>query len=678
MFTKNRLQSLLNGPQFDAATTVNGPVLILAGAGSGKTRTLIHRMAFMLSEGIKAKNILGITFTNKAAAEMRERVKALLGAKVAKDITLCTFHALGIKILKKEITKLGYFPQFSIYDSADQIAIVRDGLRSYKAEKAFDQKTIQSKISWLKNQGMGPRDFINSDLFDEHDPYCLATAHVYEFYQDKLRFFNAIDFDDILCLTVQLFTQFPEVAELYSRQYQYIMIDEYQDTNPLQLKLAKALTCTHNNLCVVGDDDQSIYAFRGADISNILQFENLFPNTKVIKLEENYRSTSPIIKLANHVIKENSQRKEKTLFSSRPSESKPYLWATADPEHEAAVVVDDINKLQESGKRLSDVAILIRSNTQVDPIEDGLRMGQIPYRILGGQKLYDKKEVKDLIAYLNFLRNQKDSISLRRIINVPARGIGTTTLSKYATLALENKNSIFAEILKNKAIDPNREQKITSFTNLIFKSKENFKNLSLGQAVRNLVEDLSYLDYIEKSYSGSPNQIARRKGDIERFIDSADRFQTLFGEKASLHSFLEKVLLQDNQDQDDLNEEGVKNEVTVMTLHSSKGLEFDRVYLLGVEEDILPHKRSIAEGTQPEERRLFYVGITRAKSHLFMSYCKERKLYGKQVKCNPSRFIHSIGDDFVIKQDRTTFGHLSEQEAKDYKKSFFQGLMDDL
>jgi len=667
----------LNPEQRSAAEKVEGPVLILAGAGSGKTRTITYRIAHMVSNlGIKGKAILGVSFTNKAAKEMKERVITLLGKRGARGITLTTFHSLGVRILKKEINKLGYHLNFSIYDTSDQLGIIREALKLYHAEKKFDHKRILSQIGFLKNRAISEEDYLASPYYDEDDPYCLATEYVYSYYQDKLRFYNAIDFDDILFLVVKLFDKHPEVAEAYSELYQYIMIDEYQDTNGLQFKLIQGLTSKHNNLCVVGDDDQSIYAFRGADITNILEFERIYPEAKIIKLEQNYRSVSPILSLANHVIKENKERRVKTLWSTRESLQKPLLWAMADTDHESQVIVDDIAKFQADGGHLGNVAILYRSNTQAQPIEDELRISQVPYAVLGGQKFYEKKEIKDLIAFFSIILNHHDQMALRRILNVPHRGIGTATLTKFLVKSDQDKVSLF-EVMENMPeLAGPRAENIKTFTSLIRRYKEKFKHHSLAEATSTLIEDIGFLNYIDKQYDNA-KQADRRKNDVMMFIESAERFQRFHGEHATLKNFVEKLLLQDNQDSkedEDDDDDLRRNEVTLMTLHSSKGLEFDIVYLVGMEEEILPHKRTIVGGEDiSEERRLAYVGVTRAREKLVMTYCKERKIYGRNVTRFPSRFIIELAS-LYLEQDRTTFGHLSEEEKETHIKSTFAGF----
>lgn len=671
----------LNDKQREAAETIEGPVLILAGAGSGKTRTLTYRIAHMVDNlHIPAKNILAVSFTNKAAKEMKERVHTLLSKRISKGITLATFHSLGLKILKKEIERLGYHKNFSIYDTSDQLGILREALKRFNADKNFKKEDVLSKIGFLKNQGVSYDDYANSEYFDDEDPYSHATLYCYEYYQEKLKFFNAIDFDDILLLTVKLFDENPDVAKAYSEQFRYIMIDEYQDTNALQFNLIMHLTKTHNNLCVVGDDDQAIYSFRGADITNILSFERNFPGAKVVKLEQNYRSISPILNLANRVIRENKNRREKTLWSEWQSEFRPLLWQMADTDHESQVIVEEIVNHQSKGGHLGDIAILYRSNTQVQPLEDELRLSQVPYTIVGGQKLYEKKEVKDLMAYLYVILNPNDQMALRRILNVPNRGIGIRTLEKYIEKTVEENISLFKALEAYPALDPTREEKIKAFVDLINKFKSTFERQSLSEGISGIVEEISYFEFIAKNYD-NVKQIERRKNDVMNFIESAARFTERQKEKATLKSFVEKLLLQDSQDtsKDQEAEDGDvrKNEVTLMTLHSSKGLEFDTVFLVGMEEELLPHKKTVKQGEDiSEERRLCYVGITRAQKKLYMTYCKQRKLYGTLTPRHPSRFIHELDKENLLTiQDRTSFGHMSPDEAENYKKDFFQGLM---
>lgn len=663
----------LNPEQREAAETVLGPVLILAGAGSGKTKTVTVRIAHMLDNlKIPGSQILAVSFTNKAAYEMKERVGHLVDSRTRKGLTLSTFHSLGIRILREDIHHLGYNNLFTIYDQADQMSIVREALKNYRSGKNYDRSTVMSKIGLLKNQGVAADEFAKSKYYDPENNYDGATEFVYHFYQEKLQFYNALDFDDILFLVVKLFKLFPDVAKKYSEKFKYIMIDEYQDTNSLQFSMIEALTSTHQNICVVGDDDQAIYSFRGADISNILNFEKQYPNTKVIKLEENYRSTYPILNLANEVIKVNLQRKEKTMRTSKMEGLIPQLWATGDSDHEAAVVVEEIIKLQSHGALLSDMAILYRSNTQVPPFEDQLRISQVPYNIIGGQKFYEKKEIKDIIAYLTFIQNPRDELALRRILNVPNRGVGSVTLNKCLAKAVETKQHLY-QVLR----DEEEHEGITSFMQIIKKYQRVFNEQSLLPSISQLVEEIQYNDFIEKSYD-SAKLSQRKKDDVKNFILAADRFQDRYQEDATLKNFVERLLLADAHDSRNDGDDTKKNEVTLMTLHASKGLEFDVVFLVGVEEEILPHKKTIQDGTDTnEERRLCYVGITRARKKLIMTYAKERKMYNKMITRFKSRFVIELTECYK-EVDRTNFGEMSEDEVKDFKKNFFGSLMSSL
>jgi DNA helicase-2/ATP-dependent DNA helicase PcrA len=663
----------LNPEQREAAETVDGPMLILAGAGSGKTRTVTYRIAHMLDNlRIPGKSILAVSFTNKAAAEMKERVGHLVDSKTRKGITLSTFHSLGMRILREDIHHLGYNNLFTIYDQADQTSIVREALKNYRSGKSFERNIILSKIGLLKNNGVSSEDFTKSKFYDPENNYDGATEYVYHYYQDKLQFYNALDFDDILFLVAKLFRNHPDVAKKYSERFKYVMVDEYQDTNNLQFELIQALTSTHSNICVVGDDDQAIYAFRGADISNILNFEKQFPATKIVKLEENYRSTFPILNLANNVIKENTQRKDKTMRTSKMEGMLPQLWAAGDSDHEAAIIVEEIIKLQSNSIALSDIAILYRSNTQVPPIEDQLRISQVPYNIIGGQKFYEKKEIKDLIAYLTVIQNTRDELALRRILNVPNRGIGSVTLNKFLDIGTRDRKHLY-----NVLAEDDSNEHIQDFIALIKRYQILFNEQPLVQTIHQLVEEIKYYDFIEKSYD-SAKLANRKREDVKNFILAADRFQDRYQSDATLKNFVERLLLADSSDSHSSSDGFVKNEVTLMTLHASKGLEYDNVFLVGMEEELLPHKKTIVDNSDiNEERRLAYVGITRARKRLIMTFAKERKMYNKMIPRFKSRFVIEL-PALYKELDRTNFGDMSQDEVVDFKKNFFGSLRDTL
>ncbi|MFN8371065.1 MAG: UvrD-helicase domain-containing protein [Bacteriovoracaceae bacterium] len=482
------IEKELNKEQLKAVTTIDGPILILAGAGSGKTKTITYRMYYMIEVmKINPENILAVSFTNKAALEMEHRLRKLIGGSKADKTQLSTFHSLGVKILKQEIEKLGYQKNFDIFDTSDQLSVVREALYHLKAEKNFDRKVILQKIGLLKNMGISEEDFKDSNQYDAADPYDEACEHVYHYYQEKLKFYNAIDFDDILFLTIKLFRNFPDVKNRYSAKFKYIMVDEYQDTNDLQFELIRHLTATHNNICVVGDDDQSIYAFRGANVTNILNFPDYFKPCTIIKLEQNYRSHQSILHLANNVIKNNVKRSDKKLWTDLPEGEKPMLWSCLDPDHEVSLIVEEIQKMQKNGVVLSDVAILFRSNSQMQIVEDQLRLNNIPHYIVGGQKFYDKKEIKDIISYLSLIQNFNNDIALRRVINTPHRGIGKTTLEKYIEFGKSHKCSILNAMIKNPNLDPHKSDKIAQFTGLIFRYKSIFNTTPLPDSIKSLL-----------------------------------------------------------------------------------------------------------------------------------------------------------------------------------------------
>ncbi len=661
----------LNEKQKSAASIINGPLLILAGAGSGKTRTITYRMAHMIrNHKIDSSSMLALTFTNKAAKEMKERIRKLVGRAAAPQTI--TFHALGLTILKKEIELLGMRKNFTLYDRSDQQSLLRQALKTLKNGKSFDKQTLLSMMGDLKNKNIAPHEYANSLEFDESNDYCLALEYCYPYITEKMKYFNAIDFDDILLLTNKIFQNHPEVAKRYSSLYKYITVDEYQDTNPIQFNILKALTSVHHNICVVGDDDQSIYKFRGADIENILRFESHYPGANVVKLEENYRSTPNILALSNNIIKDNKHRKEKALWTSKPNDDLPLLWETLDTNHEAQIVVEQIEKLRTQGISPKEIAVLYRSNTQVPPFEDQLRLNQVPYKILGGKKLYERKEVKDLIAYFSVIFNPFDEISVRRVLNVPNRGIGAKTLEKYLNISTQSKKNLFRSLKEHCLLE--NDMKVSKFIELIQSFRVHASNSSLREFIQNIIDSTGYIKYLSKMYD-SQKQIEVRKNILFTFLESASRFESRY-QGDNLHKdFLEKILLTDSQDE---KEEEEKNEVTLMTMHSSKGLEFDYVFIIGMEEELLPHKRTIVNGEDiEEERRLCYVGITRARKQVYMTYCKQRMIYNKNSPRHLSRFL--LGkEQFYTHQDRTTFGHMTKEEAQEYKSNFFQGLMSSL
>lgn len=675
------LLNALNPKQREAVEHTEGPLLILAGAGSGKTKTITFRMVSLVkNHHIDPKRILGVTFTNKAAKEMRDRIKKLL-PKGSVLPQLSTFHALCIKILRDHIHHLGFDKAFTIYDTSDQLSLIRQCLDKSKNGKKYDRKIVQSIISKLKNHAISAGDFIHSKYFDQTNDYHHVVADIYPEYQRKLKLLNALDFDDLLFYTVTLLKSVPEALLSVSKSFDYVTVDEYQDTNPMQFDLIKLLTTSHNNICVVGDDDQSIYGFRGSDIKIILNFSVHFKNARIISLEQNYRSNNPILHLANAMIAHNKNRHPKKLWSTIESKDKPLLWSCQDDEHEALIIADDLLQLRTQGLLWSSVAILSRSNNQFVKLEDALKENQIPYQVFGGQKFYEKKEVKDLISYLAYIANPKDDIALRRIINVPSRGIGDQTLETLNTLALAQKATITSIIQKDQSsFRSSTQQALTGFLHLIQDLRKMLHTHSLAEVVKTLLERIDYNNFVKSFYSDQPILADLKKNDVQSFIDSISRFEkrhqaTGRSSKDLLFEFLQFCMLQNSPSGDDEDETNAQHQfVSIMTMHASKGLEFDHVYLVGVQEDILPHKKTVdANEDLSEERRLFYVAITRAKTRLVMSYAKEKVSYNTPKDKLRSRFLLGL-DEYFLYQDRTTLGHLSEEEAIEYKKSFFQDL----
>jgi DNA helicase-2/ATP-dependent DNA helicase PcrA len=678
--------SSLNPAQREAATHIEGPLLILAGAGSGKTKTITFRMAHMLEDyHIPGTEMLALSFTNKAAREMLTRLRTVVAAKKRKGITLSTFHSLGLKILRESIDKLGagFDSHFTIYDSADQMSLLRQVLRPFKSEKNFDRSTLLSIMSKLKNALISPQEFPSHPQYQAGNKYHDFLLHIYPIYQEQLRLLNALDFDDILYHVCNLFTRSPETADMYSERFKYIIVDEYQDTNPIQFKILQGLTRTHQNICVVGDDDQSIYAFRGADISNILSFEFQYPDTKVIKLEENYRSTQRILGLANAIIKQNKKRKDKTLWSQKDSGPLPLLWLCQDETHEAQLITEHIQSLMNQGVHLSEVAILVRGQTQMGPLENELKLGQIPYRLIGGQEFYEKKEIKDILAYLSLIHNARDDLSFRRIVNTPTRGIGPKTLDTLIELAALHKKSML-QIAREAHLYPellalDSFSSVERFAVLIEEARETFQRLDLNEALENLYNSLNYRDYVREQYE-KVTQIDLKLRDLDQLVTLTKRYLETHSDAKQLGPFLSELVLSDAHSKHNAtrDEDGKVYEVTLMTMHAAKGLEFDVVFIPGIEEEILPHKKSI-DGMEDlsEERRLAYVAVTRAREKLIMSYTKEKKIYNKMQPRKLSRFLHGCETHFQ-RVDRTSFESMEEEEFQNYKNKMFDDIFKSL
>ncbi|MFC4102059.1 DNA helicase PcrA [Paenibacillus xanthanilyticus] len=647
----------LNPPQREAVQATDGPLLIMAGAGSGKTRVLTHRIAYLIEKRRVAPwSILAITFTNKAAREMQQRVSALIGPS-GHDIWVSTFHSMCVRILRRDIGRIGFSQSFSILDSADQLSVIRNIMKDMNLDtKKFEPKAVQAKISAAKNELQTPERLENKigDYFDG------IVAKVYASYQKRLKFNNSLDFDDLIMKTIELFTDVPEVLAFYQNKFRFIHVDEYQDTNRAQYMLCKMLADQHHNICVVGDSDQSIYRWRGADISNILNFEEDYPEARTIMLEQNYRSTSNILNAANAVINLNTGRKAKKLWTDR-GEGEPITVYQAESEHEEGYfVTGEIQKNIKQGKKYADHAILYRTNAQSRVIEETLIKSDIPYQIVGGIKFYDRKEIKDLLAYLRLISNPDDDISFERVVNVPKRGIGDTTVAKLADIAGSRGISIFALLEELDWIDVTGRARtaLREFRDMISNLTQMVEYLSVTELTEKILEMSQYR--LELQRENTLESTARLE-NIDEFLSVTQDFEKRNDDK-SLVSFLTDLALIADIDSVDKDEPegGVKDAVILMTMHSAKGLEFPVVFIIGMEEGVFPHSRAFMDNEElEEERRLAYVGITRAEKQLFMTCARVRTLFGRTNANKPSRFLDEVPDE--LKKDASMFGRASSR-----------------
>ncbi|WP_017434406.1 DNA helicase PcrA [Saccharococcus caldoxylosilyticus] len=659
-FLSEKLLANLNKEQQAAVKTTEGPLLIMAGAGSGKTRVLTHRIAYLMAEKHVAPwNILAITFTNKAAREMKERVQALLGG-AAEEVWISTFHSMCVRILRRDIDRIGINRNFSILDTTDQLSVIKNILKEKNIDpKKFEPRTILGTISSAKNELLTPEKFAKR----ASSYYEKIVSDVYEEYQQRLLRNHSLDFDDLIMTTIQLFERVPEVLEYYQYKFQYIHIDEYQDTNHAQYMLVKMLAARFQNICVVGDADQSIYRWRGADIQNILSFERDYPNAKVILLEQNYRSTKRILQAANEVIENNINRKPKRLWTENPEGKKIVYYEAMNEADEAQFVAGKIKEYVDGGKRrYSDFAILYRTNAQSRIIEEVFLKSNIPYQIVGGLKFYDRKEIKDILAYLRVIANPNDDISLLRIINVPKRGVGASSLDKIVRYASENELSIFEALAELEHIG--LSARIATSLLEFRRQLEQWAQLQEYVSVTELVEEvLDKSGYREMLKAENTLEAQSRLENIDEFLSVTKHFENVSEDK-SLIAFLTDLALISDIDQ--LNEANGNSEdsVVLMTLHSAKGLEFPVVFLIGMEEGIFPHNRSLDdEDEMEEERRLAYVGITRAEEELFLTSAQMRTLFGN-IHVNPvSRFIREIPEELMEMINRRTL-HAAASQAK--------------
>ncbi|MGI6130220.1 MAG: DNA helicase PcrA [bacterium] len=640
----------LNEEQQLAVEHGQGPLLILAGAGSGKTRVLTHRIAYLLQQGVSPEEILAITFTNKAASEMRHRVETMVGMDIASGIWLGTFHAICGRILRSEITRVGYKSNFVIYDAADQQRLLRRGLRELNLDdKLYNPRTLQTVISRAKNELVGPdgleRFWLREGSRDYSSFWLQKVAAVYSWYQQTLKQNNALDFDDLLGLTVEILQTWPDALAHWQNRFRHILVDEYQDTNRVQYVLVRLLAGEHQNLFVVGDDNQSIYGFRGADIRNILEFERDFPSARVIKLEQNYRSTQTILDAANYVVANNSQQKEKRLWTVNGKGDQIRLYEAADGGEEGFFVARELQHLLSSGIRLKDCAVLYRTNAQSRSIEEAFLSQQVPYRMVGGVRFYERQEIKDTVAYLRLLENPEDALSLERVINIPRRGVGPQTWARLMNFAQENGLDPVAACVqagKVQGINKKTGQQIEAFGQLLQRLHALASELPLTQLISYLWEETGYRSLLETENS---LEAQGRLENLAEFLSVAASFAEE-NDDSSLSTFLSTISLYTDQDSYDAGVEAV----TLMTLHAAKGLEFPVVFLVGLEEGLFPHSRSLdtKEGLE-EERRLCYVGLTRAKRRLYLTYARSRYLYGREQYCRPSCFLSEIPAKFLFK-----------------------------
>ena len=652
----------LNAQQKEAVTTLDGPIMILAGAGSGKTRVIIQRIAYLIQKKqVPPQQIIAVTFTNKAAEEMRKRLQGILSGK-QEGIHLSTFHSLGVGLLRNSIHHLGYRSNFIIYDTRDQFSVIKTIMedQDFDDSELIDAKSVHYEICKAKSTGVLPEEFMDQHASQQKQ----LVGKIFRHYQKTMKGCNAIDFDDILNLTVTLFEEYPEVMDSLTERFRYIMVDEYQDTNHIQYKLLRHLTKRHRNLCVVGDDDQSIYGWRGAEVKNILDFERNYPDVKFIRLEQNYRSTQKILTAANQVISENTQRMPKKLWSEKHvGEKLDWLLADSEEEELEAVTRKIRTKIMQQGRRYLDYSILYRSNFQSRLVEEALREAKIPYRMLGGTSFYDREEIRDALAYLKVIHNPNDEVSLHRIINTPRRGIGKTSLIKAYEYCHETHLPLFKvmrDARKYERIPKDSAFKMEIFTGIISNYKQRFANEVLGTVLKDLLDEIGYLRFLE-TRSGDAKTRERRIMNVLELQVSVRKFSDKFPE-ANLQSFLERVSLFTQSDNDP---ETKADQVSIMTLHSAKGLEFPFVFMVGMSEGVFPNNRAIEEGGEDEERRLCYVGITRAQQELTFSMAKSRKRYGESIKQEPSRFLLNIDPDLLAVP---IIGEASEKVKKELSR----------
>ena len=657
----------LNDKQQEAVLATEGPCLVIAGAGSGKTKVLTHKIAYEIANGVRPWNILAITFTNKAANEMKERIEKLIG-DAAKDLWMGTFHSICVKILRRYIDRIGYKTDFVIFDTSDQKTLIKECIKALKVDdKLFTDRGVLTEISNGKNEMLEPKAYGVKYAGDFRRE---KIAELYELYQQKLKENNALDFDDIINLTIKILTENPDVLDYYTEKFQYVLVDEYQDTNKAQFMLVSMLASKYGNITAVGDNDQGIYSFRGADISNILNFERDFPGTQIIKLEQNYRCTGNILKAANAVIKHNENKYDKKLWTQNEEGKIPCIYNGEDEYDEARYIVEQIEHLKrEEYYKNSDFVVLYRMNAQSRAIEDILMREGLPYKVIGGLKFYERKEIKDIIAYLRLIHNTADNLSLKRIINEPKRGIGKTSLEKVQEIS-ENSGIPMYEIIKD--ADKYELSRVYAYSREFIEQieylREQKDKIEISDLIKATLNKTGYAKALELENSV---EAETRIENLEEFLTVAIEFEEQEADN-TLAEFLENITLSSDID----GMEDQEDSVTLMTLHSAKGLEFPVVFLVGMEEGIFPGYKSIGEPQAlEEERRLFYVGITRAKQYLYLTCAKHRTIFGATSYNQVSRFVQEIPEELLEGYAEMVNSNSKEDEFKDsgYRWSYGKG-----
>jgi len=656
----------LNPPQRRAVTTTEGPLLVLAAAGSGKTRVITHRIAWLLARGTSARSILAVTFTNKAAAEMKERVVRLVG-QGAQALTVCTFHAFGAQVLREHAPLLGWPKRFVIADTGDQISLVHRALRQrpIDGKSDFDPRRILAAISRAKNAGRAPA--AEGDAPSERE---VAAAEAFPLYQRALRAQAAVDFDDLLLLPLRLFREHPEVLDRYVRRFRHLLVDEFQDTSGAQLELLKLLAGERRNVCAVGDDDQCIYGWRGAEVGNILRFEQAFPGASEVRLEQNYRSVPAVLEAAHGVVSPLAGRRPKQLWTERVGGPKVRLVVTPGEDDEAAFVARSVEQLLRQGGRPDDIAVLYRTNGQSRPLEEAFRARGVPYEVVGGAEFFDRREVRDVLAYLKVLANPADEVSLLRIVNVPARGIGDVTVEHLVARAHEHGrplSDVLAAAGSVPGLTPGAARAVSEFADLLHRTRARLRTEPLSVVTRSLLHDIGF-EAAARATASSAGAADRRLRGVEGVLGSLEQFERREGPRSDLRAYLQRLSLDTREEEDG----PTPARVTLLTLHAAKGLEFKTVFLVGMEEGLLPHGGMQGEPQDlEEERRLCYVGITRAREELILTRAATRLRRGREVPRTPSRFLADIPGSVLEVSDTTVPPPGPPSEAE---RGFFRAL----